>query len=239
MQRASSEDFLAAMPRLQTLLPASVAVAQWRNGNGLDGPPTADPAGFPEEEAAVARAIASRRQEFTVARACARRALQQLGLPPVSIPKGPSGEPQWPPAVVGSITHCAGYAAAVVARRSQVLTLGIDAEPNDPLPDGVLRLTASTDEVTRLDRLAATHPGVQWERLAFCAKEAIYKAWFPVQHRWLGFEDVDIRIEPDGRFRSRLLAAAWDAARFQECHGRWTLDDGVLLAAVVLTVERT
>jgi 4'-phosphopantetheinyl transferase EntD len=224
------------VPGLSTLLPREVMVVQWR----ADRPPefAVDHTPYPGEEVAMVRAVPKRRQEFTIARACARRALQQLGLPPVPIPKGPAGEPQWPGAVVGSITQCAGYAAAAAARRSQLLTLGIDAEPNEPLPGGVLGLTASSSEIAHLDRLAATDPRVHWGRLAFCAKEALYKAWFPVRRCWLGFEDVDVRIEPDGWFHCRLLVPVPDAARFQECHGRWTLDDGRLLAAVLLTADQ-
>ena len=37
---------------------------------------------FPEEEAAIAKAVDKRRREFTTARACARAALARLGLPP-------------------------------------------------------------------------------------------------------------------------------------------------------------
>lgn len=210
------------MPVLSTLLPAAAAVAQWRDGQIPDT--AVDAAPYPGDECAVSRAVPKRRREFSIARSIARQALQELGLPPVAIPKGPSGEPLWPPSVVGSITHCAGYAAAAVAPRKHVLTVGIDAEPNEPLPDGVLGLTASTTEIDRLDALATVEPRVRWERLAFCAKEAYYKAWFPVQGTWLGFEDVDVRIERDGHFHGRLLVPTPHSARFRhaEVGGRST-----------------
>ncbi|MGH3274922.1 MAG: 4'-phosphopantetheinyl transferase family protein, partial [Streptosporangiaceae bacterium] len=85
---------------------------------------------FPEEQAVMARAVEKRRREFTTARACARTALARLGQPPVAIVPGDRGEPRWPPGIVGSITHCAGYRAAAVGRAAEVLAIGLDAEPD-------------------------------------------------------------------------------------------------------------
>jgi 4'-phosphopantetheinyl transferase EntD len=49
-------------------------------------------------------------------------------------------------------------------------------------------------------------PGICWDKLLFCAKEATYKAWFPLARRWLGFEDADIVISAGGgSFEARLL----------------------------------
>ncbi|MGC4746842.1 4'-phosphopantetheinyl transferase family protein [Micromonospora sp. DT201] len=93
---------------------------------------------FPEEEKTVARAVDKRRQEFTTARWCARQAMARLGRPPMPVLPGPRGEPQWPDGLVGSITNCAGYRGAVLAKADVVTTVGIDAEPNEALPDGLL-----------------------------------------------------------------------------------------------------
>ena len=219
------------MPGLATLLPATVAVAQCRGPELPDG----DVGLYPGEESVVSRAVPQRRREFTVARSCARQGLRRLGAPAGAIGKGPAGEPQWPPGVVGSITHCAGYAAAAVAWADHLRTVGIDAEPDEPLPDGVLELTASPGEITHLAALAAADPRIHWGRLQFCAKEAIYKAWYPVQQRWLGFDDVDVRLDPDGWFDARLLAPPVQGAEpFAHCRGRWCVDGGVLLAALSL-----
>jgi hypothetical protein len=93
---------------------------------------------FPDEEAVISNAVDKRRNEFATARACARDALAKLGMPPVPIVPGLRGAPQWPPGVVGSITHCAGYRASAVARDRDVVTVGLDAEPHDDLPPGEL-----------------------------------------------------------------------------------------------------
>ena len=94
---------------------------------------------LPEEEPLIARSVAKRRNEFVTVRYCARQALGDLGLPPVPILKGDKGEPCWPDGVVGSLTHCEGFRGAVVGRRAEVRSVGIDAEPHDVLPHGRAR----------------------------------------------------------------------------------------------------
>ena len=91
-----------------------------------------------EEEPLIAKSVAKRRNEFVTVRYCARQALGELGVPPVPILKGDKGEPCWPDGVVGSLTHCEGYRGAAVGRRAEVRSVGIDAEPHDVLPKGVL-----------------------------------------------------------------------------------------------------
>jgi len=193
---------------------------------------------FPAEEALVARATEKRRQEFTTGRECARGALSALGLPAVPILRGYRGAPQWPDGIVGSIAHCAGYCAAAVARAQDVLTIGLDAEPNAPLPGGVLELVSQPAERARLRELAAAAPGTGWDRLLFCAKEAVYKAWFPLTGQWLGFADADITIDPaDGTFSARLLVpvpAGCGAPLGDGFTGRWLASEGLLLAVVAV-----
>jgi 4'-phosphopantetheinyl transferase EntD len=192
---------------------------------------------FPAEEALVARAVQKRRREFATGRHCARSALGALGIGPAPILQGQGGAPQWPPGIVGSITHCAGYRAAAVARAGEVATIGLDAEPAQRLPDEVLALVAQPDERDRLRDLARDAPGICWDRLLFSAKESVYKAWFPLARRWLGFEDADITINAaNGTFEARLLVAAPDSSGIPPAGftGRWLSGDGLILTAITV-----
>ncbi len=166
---------------------------------------------FPVERETLSRAVAKRRAEFSTVRACARQALAELGLPPVPILPGERGAPQWPDGVVGSMTHCDGYRAAVLARASQAVGLGVDAEPHGPLPDGVLRLVSLPEERDRLAELAAADPAVHWDRLLFTIKESVYKVWFPITRTWLDFSGASVRFEPG---RTRHLPALVSRGRF-------------------------
>lgn len=223
-------------------MPATAASAE-----AFGDPPGA--ALWPQEAAIVARASDKRRREFTTGRECARIALGKLGVELGPILVGERGAPLWPRGIVGSITHCDGYRAAVVARTSEVTAVGLDAEPNGPLPGGVLEvvsLAAERDRLAALADLAAERPGqpgVCWDRLLFSAKESVYKAWFPLTGTWLGFEDADVTIEPDGTFTARLvtparpsppaatLLAAPPPTGFT---GRWLAAAGLVLTSIVV-----
>jgi 4'-phosphopantetheinyl transferase EntD len=192
---------------------------------------------FPEEEAVVARAVGKRRSEFAAARACARAGLARLGVPPAPILPGVRGAPLWPAGIVGSMTHCAGYRGSAVARAEDMLTLGVDAEPDDRLPGGVLDAVASADERAGLEALASGAPGPSWDRLLFCAKEAVYKAWFPLTQRWLGFKEAAVTISPaGGTFTARLLVAGpvLDGRPLTGFTGRWLARDGLILTAIAV-----
>ena len=167
---------------------------------------------FPEEEAMVARAVEKRRREFATGRDCARRALQRLGVSAGPIPAGGRGEPVWPAGVVGSITHCRGYRACAVARTADLATIGVDAEPHEPLPEGLVERVAGAEERSGLAELARTEPAIAWDRLLFSAKEALYKAWYPLAERWLGFEDAVLTHRPGRAHLRRPTAGAGTAA---------------------------
>jgi 4'-phosphopantetheinyl transferase EntD len=193
---------------------------------------------FPGEDDLVAQAAEGRRREFITARRCARRALAGLGHPPAPILSGSRREPLWPAGTAGSITHCAGYRAAAVARVGELAGLGIDAEPHGPLPAGVQKSVATPREREQLHELAREAPQVSWGRLLYSAKESVYKAWYPLTGRWLGFQDAELVIEREARtFRARLLV---DAERrdggvpLTELTGRFAVDRGLVLTAVTV-----
>lgn len=214
---------------LQRLLPTTVVVVE------SFGEPARTPL-FPEEEAVVARAVAKRRNEFAAVRCCARRGLTRLGIASGPILPGPKGAPTWPVGVVGSMTHCAGYSASAVARATDVVSVGIDAEPEAPLPRGLLNVIARPEEQAHLQELAGQRPDVCWDRLLFSMKESVYKAWFPLTRRWLDFEDAVVSLDPStDRFEVRLLVpGAWVAGReVTTFTGRWRIEHGLVVTAAV------
>jgi 4'-phosphopantetheinyl transferase EntD len=220
---------------IQQILPDEVASAE-----AFEDPP--DAVLYPGEAELITRAVDKRRREFRTVRHCARQALRQLGLPPVPVLRGERGEPQWPPDIVGSMTHCGGYRAAAVARNCEIRALGIDAEPNEPLPAGVLAAIASAAEKRSLSQLAATDGTTCWDRLLFCAKESVYKAWFPLTRSWLGFEDAAVTIRigtaspTEGTFSARLLVPgpAISGETLTHLDGRWLRGDDLVVAAIAL-----
>jgi 4'-phosphopantetheinyl transferase EntD len=203
---------------ISTLVPASASAEMFS-----DAPESTM---FFSEAAAVAGAVVERRREFGTVRYCARRALRQLGVPPVPILPGADRAPRWPVGVVGSMTHCAGYRAAVVARSGELRGVGIDAEPHAALPTDMLDIVLRDEERARILTLASAGPGRHWDSIVFCAKEAVYKAWYPLTGRWLDFQDVSITVHPDGTFEARLLGAGP-----RDLDGRWKVGRGLILTA--------
>ena len=184
---------------------------------------------YPEEAAFVVQAVAKRRREFAVVRSCARRAMEKLGVPPQPVLPGERGAPRWPDGLAGSMTHCDGYCAAALVRATDLASLGIDAEPHQPLPDGVLSAVSLPGEAEQLRRLAGGRPDVHWDRLLFSAKESVYKAWYPLAGRWLDFEEARVSLRPGGTFTARLLVPG-PVAAFE---GRWVIRDAHLATAIV------
>ncbi|MEU1268656.1 4'-phosphopantetheinyl transferase superfamily protein [Streptomyces sp. NPDC005799] len=226
---------------IEELLPHEVVVVEVHGDDGTEPAPL-----YAEEAAVVAQAVPKRRREFALVRACARRAMEKLGVPPRPVLPGERGAPVWPAGLVGSMTHCEGYSAAALVRAADLASLGIDAEPHGPLPDGVLDAVSLPGEADRLRRLADEHPEVHWDRLLFSAKESVYKAWFPLTGRWLEFTEADIEVfvdagdgPPHGGFRAELLVPGplVGGRRINRFQGRWSVRRG--LVATTVTVPHT
>lgn len=180
------------------------------------------------EEHAAESMRPARRDEFTTARLCAHRALGRLGIWSDGIGRGRAGEPLWPTGAVGSITHCAGYRAAAVAPTTRIAAVGIDAEPNAPLPRGVLERIGSPADLRCPTSLGGTR--VHGDRLLFCAKEAAFKASFARTRDPLDWRRIAVDARGDGTFHARVRTAEGDAGLV----GAWTVKGGLLAAAVVI-----
>jgi 4'-phosphopantetheinyl transferase EntD len=213
---------------IESLLPPEISAVAMRG----DDP---EAVLFPEETALIDGAAEARRAEFATARECARQALRRIGAPEAPILRGPKREPLWPAGIVGSITHCKGYRAAAVARTSDMLTIGIDAEPHAAIPDRVAqRVLVEAEREWMTQASGRGQVGVHWDRLIFSAKESVYKAWFPLVRRWLGFDDATVSIDPAaGTFQARLLIAP-PAGVPAEFHGRFLIEDGLVLTAIAV-----
>lgn len=149
---------------------------------------------WPEEAAAVARAVPSRRREFLAGRAAAHAALAAIGRDEGPVGMGPRRQPRWPAGVVGSIAHAGAWAGAVVAGSQHLGGLGLDIEVLDPpLPEDVQRAVAGP-----LVAGPPGHPLVPYApKVAFSVREALFKCLFP-STGWR-LEPADVAVELDLR----------------------------------------
>jgi 4'-phosphopantetheinyl transferase EntD len=145
-----------------------------------------------EERRLVERARSTRRAEFVAGRSCAHRALAAIDADVDAIGRGSRGQPLWPVGIIGSISHTAGVAAAVVAPVSpSVAGLGIDLEQVGAVESGLW--PEVMDTIERAACTAATDPAVS-ATAVFGAKEAAFKALYPVLGTELGFLDAHVRL---------------------------------------------
>jgi 4'-phosphopantetheinyl transferase EntD len=141
---------------------------------------------LPNEARAFASSVVGVRRASGAARLVARELLARLGISDCELPKSASGAPNWPPGVVGSMAHDARVAIAAVGLQRDVGALGIDIEPAEPLPAELLELVATPAERLKIDQ--DPYRG----RLLFVAKEAAYKAVYPLDQAFLEHHDVEV-----------------------------------------------
>ena len=185
---------------------------------------------FPEEETCVKAAVPKRRQEFLAGRCCAREALRNLGIAPVSLPCNSDRTPVWPGNIVGSITHSTHHCAAAVALNSQFASIGIDLEEVSSFDQKLLRLICTEREWSVL----SVRPAPEQKTLGtllFSAKESVYKCQYPLTGQWLGFRSVEIDFDLEaGEFQAWLPSNFSGVGRY--CSGRCASRDGLVATAI-------
>jgi 4'-phosphopantetheinyl transferase EntD len=115
-------------------------------------------------------------------------ARELLCLPECAIPKRSSGAPIWPRGTVGSLAHDSAVAVAALASQREFASIGIDIEPAEALPPGVVETIATPREQLSLN--AYVYGG----RLLFVAKEAVFKAVADRDHIFLDYHDVEVDL---------------------------------------------
>lgn len=163
--------------------------------------------------------VPRRAAEFSAGRHAARLAMAAAGLAPCAVPKGADRAPVWPRGVAGSISH--SDQACIAAVSTGLRGIGLDIEPLRPFDPGVAALVTGPED--RVD--AEGEPGL----LLFSAKEAAYKAQYPLSRRLFGPEALEASISGDvftAWFREDIAPFAKGAA----IEGRITLCAGHVLA---------
>jgi enterobactin synthetase component D len=182
-------------------LPCPVGVGVRRVSDGVL------PRLWPEEEQLLGpKAVERRRVFFALGRAAARDALAELGVDSVAIGRGTAGEPLWPDGIVGAITHAGDTGIALVGWRTEYAGLGVDVEELARGPSArAARLVCRPAEMD----WAQAESGTRRLAMLFSAKEAVFKAVFPIARVWLGFADAELAwVAERCGFDARLLKSA-------------------------------
>lgn len=170
----------------------------------------------------VQRAVRKRQRDHMAGRSCAHAALARIGRDVPHLGILPSGAPDWPKGVRGSITHCSEYVACAVSEKSQTDWLGIDAEPAEPISAEVAQVVAHGHEHEWISRAPLNG------RILFCAKEAVFKAWYPVRQTSLDFADASLEFNAEEQTFIALIHMDGNL----HLRGRWDVSDGIIATIV-------
>ncbi|MGC2857423.1 4'-phosphopantetheinyl transferase family protein [Novispirillum sp. DQ9] len=229
-------------------LPPATAEAVWPWGDDPGGCRLVASRFGPEPEAEaspgiavppdLARAVPWRVAEYLAGRRCAQEAVRLLTGRRQAPGRGPDRAPLWPAGVVGSITHCGALALALAGPAEDFAGLGVDVERllDADAARTVAPLVMTGDERRRWG--GATDPGLEpfVVTLAFCAKESLFKALYPLVRRRFFFEAAELAgWDARGGAQLRLradLGGGWGAGRVVEV--RHCLFRGHLLTRAIL-----
>jgi 4'-phosphopantetheinyl transferase EntD len=215
--------------RLKQILPEGFGFALGRIGDHRASM-------FPDEEALVRFAVTRRRREFRAGRLLARQALAQIGSPPSQILARDEGDPIWPAEFVGSISHTGDWAGVVAAPACAAAGVGLDLEADRPLDADLRGLVCRSDETCEVASLAAR--GIDLAMLRFVAKEACFKAMFPIERRYFDFLDARVTFDAE-QDAFRIDVDKWPDAPpvARDLIGRFAHANGLLAAVAHLPVR--
>ncbi|WP_440903690.1 4'-phosphopantetheinyl transferase family protein [Catenovulum sp. SX2] len=150
-----------------------------------------------------------RAAEFVAGRYLAWLALQQLtGQNQAVLPIGEDRAPIWPKGVVGSISHSNGHVVVVVKPAAEQSSLGIDIEQilSNDKAQTLYKEFINPDELTVLNSSGdfSAHDFALLVSLVFSAKEAIYKAYYPLVQTFFSFDAVELTSIDKGQLVFKL-----------------------------------
>jgi len=149
---------------------------------------------------------------------------------------GEDRAPIWPDGIVGTISHTRTWAAVGVARAGDALSLGCDLELDEPLKENLLRRVCGPAEREWIAAAARESRG-RLAMLVFSAKEAAYKAQYPLTRKVLAFSDFALEFDlAGGTFRAEFQGSFDPFRRGQLLHGRWRAVSGLIATAVSIDV---
>ena len=165
---------------------------------------------------------------FASGRYCAKLAQLDVGLQPVPVLRD-ARVPVWPAGCTGSITHSKQIAAAVVSRT--LTGVGVDVEEVHRLDAKLYDMLFTDAERDKLPRY-----GVDADTVMFSAKEAGYKAIYPLGQKFIGFQDAEVDLDTAHHtFRIRYLGTHPPNKALDHGRGHWVRCAGHVLTLFVIT----
>ncbi len=172
-----------------------------------------------------------RKNEYLLGRYCAYKAVQIFnGTELLSLNSNDDRTPNWPPDLIGSISHSNEYVCAAIADKTKVRCLGLDIELL-----GRTKIELARHILTANDLKEHTHFSAE-ELLTFIfsAKESLYKALYPEVKKFFGFDyayvsEIDFKNQTFKIFLTKSLNSEFGPQNRNSFEGRFALFEGSLL----------
>jgi len=118
---------------------------------------------------------------------------------------------------------------AAVGREAEFQATGVDAEPDEALPPGVVELIASPGERDWLRTEADS--ALHWDRILFSTKDSAFKASGRLLGRPLPFSEIEISFDPiEASFEARWSAST----RLSRLRGRFRAARGLIATTAII-----
>ncbi len=186
---------------------------------------------FDEELSSITQAIAKRREEFATGRWLARRTMRELDIPAGVIHRGKQRQPLWPAGSHGSITHADDIAAVAIGDTDSCRSIGIDLERWSRVTPELHSKLLTANELAALADQPEAAAG-----LLFSAKEAGYKATFPLADRFIGFHEAEIDVDwAQGRFTIRYVGEHSINSVMEQGEGHFLISGDYALSLFIIS----
>ena len=193
----------------------------------------------PREAASLGEVEPERRREFAAGRACARAALELLGVESFPVVAGADRVPIWPPGFTGSITHCAGFAVAAVVRTEDIAAVGVDIETTTPLEQRTIEIVCTPSERAVIEQAPAELMSTgTWAKVVYSAKETAYKCAYTLDRVVLNYHDLEVSLDPHrGAFDVVITPNAETGAAVRHVKGKFLVEGKYVAAAAVIPAD--
>jgi 4'-phosphopantetheinyl transferase EntD len=131
--------------------------------------------------------------DFVTGRFCARKSIENLGLSNIEVLIGSDGMPLWPFDLVGSISHSETLTGAIIAYKTDYLSLGLDIEVIGNVTSDMWSYVFTESEKILLRSLGNPNKQMELSTILFSMKESFYKLQNPITNLYLDFLDIEIK----------------------------------------------
>lgn len=133
------------------------------------------------------RKIAYNRGKSLAVRVLVKHLLRSQGLTTdLPLPRGERGERNWPNGYTGSTSNKGAVVLGAIAREKELLAVGIDVEREQGGHEELSHTLNAEDEKLPIEEESLSVLG------GFSAKEAVYKAFYPLEEAVIGFQEIEL-----------------------------------------------